>query len=531
MKPHGIVYLVGAGPGDAGLLTLRGAELLGRADVVVYDALVNPELLRHAPPSAEIIFGGKRARDHSMPQDRLNQLLIDRARAGRTVVRLKGGDPYVFGRGGEEAEQLADAGVRFEVVPGVSSFVAVPSYAGVPLTHRHFCSRITLITGHEDPAKEPAAIDWAQVARTPGTQVIMMGTDRIGQIAQNLIAHGMAPDTPVALVRWGTTSRQQSVTGTLATIAEVAVREHVGPPTVAVIGEVVRLRPKLNWFEQRPLFGKRVVITRARGQAGPLAARLRESGAEVLEIPTVRFEPPTRRQDVVEALLGLNAYDWLVFTSANGVTSFFEYFFRHFHDLRDLGGAHVAAVGPATAARLRELHIQVDVMPDEALAAKIAGALAKFESLENLRICLLRAEVANPELPQALEALGAIVDDIACYRTVAETEDKEGTAARFEERGADWILFTSASTVEHFHARFDLAGLARRFPQLKVAAIGPETSKALAAVGLKAAAEADPHTAEGLVAAVLEAAGAGAAGQNGRRRASARAEQAEPPRG
>src|ERR1051325_8395590 len=281
MKSKGIVYLVGAGPGDAGLLTLRGAELLGRADVVVYDALVNPELLCLAPKSAEIIYGGKRARDHALPQSELNQLLLAKARAGKTVVRLKGGDPYVFGRGGEEAEELADAGIPFEVVPGVSSLVAVPNYAGVPLTHRGFASRLTLITGHEDPAKEASNIDWPQVAKTPGTKVIMMGTDRIGQIAQTLIAEGMEPATPIAMVRWGTTGRQQSIAGTLATIAEVAERSRIGPPTVAVIGEVVNLRSKLNWFERRPLFGQRIVVTRTREQASQLAHRLQELGAEV----------------------------------------------------------------------------------------------------------------------------------------------------------------------------------------------------------------------------------------------------------
>src|SRR5436190_15500293 len=261
MKSKGAVYLVGAGPGDAGLMTLRGAELLGRADVVVYDALVNKDLLQLAPKSAEIIYGGKRAKGPAVPQDNLNRLLIEKATQGKTVVRLKGGDPYVFGRGAEEAEELADARVAFEVVPGVSSFVAVPNYAGVPLTHREFCSKITLITGHEDPAKEQSKIDWAQVARTPGTKVIMMGTDRMGEIAKNLIQHGLNPKTPVAVTQWGTTDRQVSVSGPLAEIGKLLLEREVGPPTVAVIGEVVNLRPKLNWYEHRPLFGKKVIVT------------------------------------------------------------------------------------------------------------------------------------------------------------------------------------------------------------------------------------------------------------------------------
>jgi uroporphyrinogen III methyltransferase/synthase len=282
-------------------------------------------------------------------------------------------------------------------------------------------------------------------------------------------------------------------------------RERIGSPAVAVIGNVVKLRGKLNWFERRPLFGQRIVVTRAREQAGQLSRRLRDHGAQVLEVPTIKLEPPTRRQELVDALLELNAYDWLVFTSPNGVTKFFEYFFKRFHDMRDLGGARIAAVGPATAAKLKELHLQVDLMPDEALASEIAKAFAKFETIENLKICLLRAEVANPELPAALDALGAIVDDVACYQTVPETEDSTGAAASLLEQGADWVAFTSGSTVAHFHARFDLPVLLRKFPQLKTAAIGPETSKALAALGLQPTVEAKQHTIDGLVAALLAA--------------------------
>jgi uroporphyrinogen III methyltransferase/synthase len=480
------------------LLTLRAAELLERADVVVYDGLVNPEVLRLAPKSAELIGGGKAPAE-------LHRLLVARARAGKTVVRLMDGDPYFFGGGGEEAEQLADAGVPFEVVPGVSSLVAAPNYAGVPLTHREFASQLTLLAGQLDASKAAADTDWAQVAKTPGTKVVMLGADGIGQLAGKLAGHGLAADTPVAIVARGATGRQQSIEGTLATIAGVAAQAKVGSPALAIIGNVVKLRAKLNWFERRRLFGQRVVVTRAREQAGQLSRRLREHGAEVLEVPTIKLEPPSRHQDLVDALLELNSYDWLVFTSPNGVNKFFEYFFRRFHDMRDIGGARIAAVGPATANRLKELHLQVDLMPDEALAAEVAKAFAKFETIENLKICLLRAEVANRELPEALEALGAIVDDVACYKTVPETEDATGTAASLLEGGADWVAFTSGSTVEHFHARFDLPGLMSRFPQLKAASIGPETSKALAALGLRPNLEAKHHTLDGLVEALLAA--------------------------
>lgn len=506
MKSTGTVYLVGAGPGDAGLLTLRGAELLGRADVVVYDALVNPDLLRLAPKSAEIIYGGKRSKDHAIPQDELNELLVKKAREGKRVVRLKGGDPYIFGRGGEEAEELAFAGVAFEVVPGISSIVAGPNYAGIPLTHRDHCSSFTVITGHEDPSKDETALDYAQLAKLPGTKVVLMGVERIRQIAEALIAHGMSKSTPVGMVRWGTTGRQDSLDATLGTIADVVAERKFTAPAVTIIGDVVKLRRKLNWFEHRPLFGQRVVVTRTREQASQLSRELAELGADVLEIPTIKIVPPDDRQPVVEALQGLGEYDWIVFTSPNGVAAFFDYFFKAFDDVRALGNIRLAAVGPATAAKLKDLHLRVDVMPEEYLTKKVAKALNKFESVENLRFLLARAQVANLELTKEIEDLGGIVDDVAFYKTVPETEDQSGAAARFTEEGADWILFTSSSTVENCHARFDLPKLVARFPQLKLASIGPETTKTIEAVGLKPAFEAQKHTIDGLVQAMRAAA-------------------------
>jgi uroporphyrinogen III methyltransferase / synthase len=498
----GIVYLVGAGPGDAGLLTMRGAELLGRADVVVYDALVNPDLLRLARREAEIIYGGKRARDHAIPQDELNQLLVTKAREGKTVVRLKGGDPYIFGRGGEEAEELADADIPFEVVPGVSSIVAGPNYAGIPLTHREHCSSFTVVTGHEDPTKEESSLDLQHLANMPGTKVVLMGVERIRPLAQSLVEHGMPAATPVAMVRWGTTGQQESIEGTLGTIADVVEKKQFKAPAVTVIGDVVKLREKLNWAEKRPLFGQRIVVTRTREQASQLSRQLLELGAEILEIPTIKIAPPDDPQDLIDAILGLNSYDWLVFTSPNGVTSFFDYFFKTFDDLRDIGGVRIAAVGPGTAAKLQEVHLKVDLMPEEYLTKKIISAFQNYETIENLRMCLLRAQVANPDLPQALEEKGAIVDDIACYKTVPETEDRYGTAARFLEVGADWITFTSSSTVENFHARFDLPKILEKFPNTRFASIGPETSKALIALGVKPTIEAREHTIPGLVAAL-----------------------------
>lgn len=502
MKSTGTVYLVGAGPGDAGLLTLRGAELLGRADVVVYDVLVNGDLLRLAPAAAEKICRGSGARPPGLSQEELNALLIAKAREGKCVVRLKGGDPYIFGRGGEEAEDLVAAKVPFEVVPGVSSVVAGPNYAGIPLTHRAHCSSFTVFTGHEDPDEEATTLRYEQIAKIPGTKVVLMGMNRLREWAASLIAHGLAPETPVAMIQWGTTGRQRSIDGTLATIAARAEQSQFVPPVVTVIGDVVRLRSKLNWFERRPLFGRRIVVTRAWDQAPQLARPLLERGAEVLEVPVIKSAAPSRLEDLKDALLGLGAYDWLVFTSPNGVTAFFGYFFKAFDDLRDIGGVRIAAVGPATAAKLKELHLKVDVMPEEYVAAKITQALTRYERLDNLKICLLRAEVANPDLPRTLEEKGAIVDDIACYRTVPETEDPTGAGAVLRASGADWITFTSGSTVEHFHARFDLPALMRQFPQLHLASLGPETTKAIRALGAEPAVEPKQHTVEDLVAAI-----------------------------
>lgn len=505
MNLKGTVYLVGAGPGDAGLLTMRGAELLRRADVVVYDALVNADLLRLAPKTAEIIFGGKRSSQHSIPQEELNQLLVKKAREGKCVVRLKGGDPYIFGRGGEEAQELAAAKIPFEVVPGISSIVAAPNYAGIPITHRDHCSSFTVITGHEDPTKEETNLDWKQIAQTPGTKIILMGVERIRHIADSLSSNGMSPKTPVAMVRWGTTGQQETIQGTLSTIADVVAEKKFSAPAVTVIGDVVNLREKLNWFEHRPFFGQRIVVTRTRDQASELSRQLFEHGADVLEIPTIKIVPPSNPQDLLDALLGLNSYDWIVFTSPNGVSSFFEYFFRGFEDLRDIGGVKIAAVGPATAAKLKEVHLKVDLMPQEYITDKIADAFSKFESVENLKILLLRAEVANPELPKKLEEMGAIVDDVACYKTIPEIEDVTGAAAKLMESGADWITFTSSSTVENFHARFNLPELVKKFPKTKLASIGPETSKAITALGLQATVEAKPHTIDGLVKALEKA--------------------------
>jgi uroporphyrinogen III methyltransferase/synthase len=499
-----MVYLVGAGPGDPGLLTLRGAELLLRADVVLFDVLVNPALLRLVPATAELI-SRRTGTGAPRPQAELNDLMLARAREGKCVVRLKGGDPYIFGRGGEEASILAAAKIPFKVIPGVSAITAVPNYAGIPLTHREHCSSFTVFTGHGDATADTTQLRYDQIAKIPGTKVVLMGTEQLTEWTKSLITHGLPPETPVAIIQQGTTGCQKSVAGTLATIAKLAADHKIAPPALTIVGDVVKLRSKLNWYENLPLFGQRIVVTRRTEQAGSFAHRLTELGADVLEVPTICIEQTTRREELVDMLLELNSYDWLVFTSTNGVTSFFELFFKRFKDMRDIGGARIAAVGPATAAKLQELHLQVDLQPEEFTGRKVAEAFEKYETVENLKMCLLRAEAANKDLPLGLQELGAIVDDIAVYRTVPELDDHTGVTARLLETGADWVTFTSSSTVEHFHARFDLPKLLKQFPQLKTASIGPETTKAIQALGLQPMLEAKTHTTEGLITSLLKA--------------------------
>jgi len=507
MTKPGTVHLVGAGPGDPGLFTRRGAELLAGADVVVYDALCNPVLLALAGAEAEIIYAGKRANQHAIPQDQLNDLLVEHARAGRSVVRLKGGDPFLFGRGGEEAERLADAGIAFEIVPGVTSISAVPAYAGIPTTHRDHCSSITVLTGHEQPDKPESAIDWAHVANEPGTRIILMGIERLRHISEKLLEHGLPVDTPAALIRWGTTGRQGTLTGTVGDIADKADEAGFQPPALIMIGGVIALRDKLRWFDQLPLFGQRIVVTRTRAQASALSSQLTRLGADVLEIPTIKIVEPDDKDRLKDGMLGLGSYQWLVFTSPNGVDRFFDYFFRAFDDLRDLGGCRIAAIGPATAAKLKAMHLKIDLMPETYTAAAVAQAFAdspEFD-IENENIALIRAQVANPELPKELEKLRAIVDDVPVYKTIPETKDRTGAVARLESEGADWITFTSSSTVQNFHQRFDLPKTLEKH-QIKPVSIGPETTQALKSLGVSPETEAKMHSIPGLIDALKGAA-------------------------
>ena len=496
-KGKGKVFLVGAGPGDLGLVTLRAKQCIERADVIIYDSLANPEMLGWARDDAEIIYAGKRAGEHTLAQDEINNLLVGKAREGKLVVRLKGGDPFVFGRGAEEAEAIGEAGIHFEVVPGITSAVAGPAYAGIPVTHRSENSHFTVFTGHEDPAKTQSAIDFHALAQLGGTQVMVMGVDRIESIAKEMMQQGVRSDLPVALVRWATTGRQQTLTGTLADIAQRVREQGFEAPAVAVFGDVVRLRKQLNWYEQRPLSGKRIVVTRTRKQAGVLSAKLRELGADVIELATIRIEPPTDLREFAELVQDAHVYDWIVFTSVNGVNAFFDLFFKIYDDAREMGGAKIAAIGPATAQRVRDFHFHVDLQPDEFVAEAVAREFQKQGGVENLRILLARAEKARDVLTKSLSALGAIVDEGFAYRTVPETRDITGARQRLLEDGADLITFTSSSTVENFLA------LGLPWPKgMKIASIGPITSKTARDSGLKVDVEARRHDIDGLVHAI-----------------------------
>jgi uroporphyrinogen III methyltransferase/synthase len=494
---NGKVYLVGAGPGDLGLVTLRAKERIEQADVIVYDHLANPEMLGWAREDAEIIYAGKEAGKHALKQDEINALLIEKAREGKQVVRLKGGDPFVFGRGAEEAKAVVDAGIAFEIVPGITSAIAGPAYAGIPVTNRAQNSHVTFFTGHEDPAKTQSSIDYAALAKLGGTQVMLMGVERIEAIAQRMMKEGARKDLPVALVRWATTGRQETLVGTLENIAQRVVDLGFEAPAVAVFGDVVALRENLSWYEKRPLSGKRIVVTRTRKQASELSNRLRALGAEIVELPTIRIEPPTDLREFAELVQDAHAYDWLVFTSPNGVEAFFEMFFKLYDDAREIGAARIAAIGPATAQRVKDYHLHVDLQPEEFVAEAIVREFANQGGVENLRILIARAEKARDVLPKELSGLGAIVDEGFAYRTVPETRDATGARRRLLEEGADLITFTSSSAVENFVA------LGLPWPKgMQVASIGPVTSKTAREQGLKIDIQARQYNLEGLVEAI-----------------------------
>jgi uroporphyrinogen III methyltransferase / synthase len=492
----GTVYLVGAGPGDPGLLTVRAAELLARADAVVYDALVSPEIRARAG-RAEMVYVGKRGGHHSRTQSEINQLLVDLARKHAVVVRLKGGDPFVFGRGGEEALALVEAGVAFEVVPGVTAGVAAAAYAGVPITQRGMTSSVAFVTGHEDPEKDETDVDWAHLARGVGTVVFYMGVGRLAENFRRMADAGRDPDTPAAAVEWGTYPRQRTVVGTLATLPDLVRAAGIGAPSIVVVGEVVRLRDELAWFDRRPLSGRRVVVTRARAQASDFAARLAELGADVVQLPTIRVADPEDAEPLRRAAREAGGYRWIVFTSANGVERFWAALSREGRDARSLAPAKVCAIGPATAAELERRGVRADLVPDEFVAEAALEALAATGDLAGSRILLPRAAEARAVLPEGLRARGAVVDDVAAYRTVQDGSGADAVRRRLEAGEIDVVTFTASSTVRSF-ASLVGTGVGRA----KVASIGPVTSATLRELGMPVDVEATEYTIPGLLAAV-----------------------------
>ena len=497
------VYLVGAGPGDPGLITVKGKKCVQTADVIIYDYLASPALLKYARKSAELIYVGKKGGEHTLSQDQINDLIVEKAKTGVTVTRLKGGDPFIFGRGGEEAEVLFKAGLPFEIVPGVTSAIAAPAYAGIPLTHRKLTSTLAFVTGHEDPTKEETSINWQALATGIGTLVFFMGVKNLPQITRQLMDQGKSPDTPVALVRWGTTPSQVTVSGTLETIVEKVRTAGLKAPALIVVGDVVNLRSTLKWFEKRPLLGKRIIVTRARQQASDLVSRLSDLGAECLEYPTIKIVPPKDPEPLQEAVKNLPAYDWIVFTSVNGVSHFFEQLFAAGKDVRALSQMQTAAIGPATAEQLRKYGLNSDIVPETYRAESVVDAFKEM-NVKGKKILLPRAREARPILPVELTKMGAEVDEIPAYETLIAAENADDLTRQLEEKRVDLVTFTSSSTVKNFKALLPADQFKKLMQGVIIASIGPITTETAKELDFDVHISAESFTIPGLVEAILQ---------------------------
>lgn len=498
----GLVTLVGAGPGDPGLITRAGALALASAEVVVYDYLVHPRLLDLAPANALRIFAGKRKGRHAIPQEAINGLLVEHARAGRRVVRLKGGDPFVFGRGAEEAEHLQACGIPFRVIPGVTAAVGVTAYAGLPVTHRDASSAVALVTGHDDPAVPASRDRWADLARFPGTLVLYMASSRIEAIAAALIAAGKAPGTPAALVQWGTLPRQRTIVAPLADLPALVKDAELGPPALVVIGEVVARRPALSWYESLPLFGRRIVITRPRDEIERSAAALEALGAEVLAAPTVEILPVEDTRPLDDVLRRLNEFDWLVFTSSNGVRHVLDRLDVLGLDLRALGHLRLAAIGPTTADALKTARLRADVVPDEYSSEGLVNALAG--RVAGTRVLLARADRGRALLREQLSRIADVVQ-VAVYRNIDAPDLPYEILERIESGTVDWITLTSSAITERLHALLPEESRARIGTAVRLASLSPVTSATVERLGWTISAEAATYTWDGLIAAILAA--------------------------
>lgn len=498
----GMVYLVGAGPGDSRLITVKAVDCLKKAQVVVYDHLADDRILRWASAEAELIYVGKVSANHTMKQENISRLLVDKAKENKCVVRLKGGDPFVFGRGGEEALLLAEHRIPFEIVPGVTSAISVPAYAGIPVTQRRMAVSFAVVTGHEDPTKGESAIRWDKLATAVDTLVFLMGVENLPHITGQLMAHGRAADTPAAVIRWGTKPEQETLTTTLGEAAAAVKAAGLKPPAIFVVGEVVKLREKIGWFDNfatRPLFGTTVLVTRARAQASALTTKLDALGARCIELPAIKIAPPPDRYQAVDAAIErLSTYDWLIFTSTNGVDAFFARLFAAEKDARSLANARIAAIGKSTAQRLKAYGLSADLMPGEFRAEGILAAL-KGELSPGARVLIPRALEAREVLPDSLREYGAVVDVAPVYETVTEEDDPAFVRELLAAGDIDFVTFASSSTVKNL---VKLLGDAALLKKTKIIAIGPITAETCASFGLTPTAVAEEYTIDGMVSAI-----------------------------
>ena len=502
-KSNGKVYLIGAGPGDPGLITVKGLNCVNTADVVIYDYLANERLVEHRKPDAELIYVGKQGGRHTLPQKEINELIVNKAKQGKVVARLKGGDPFIFGRGGEEAEACVDSGVAFEVVPGVTAATSVPTYAGIPLTHREHTASVAFVTGHEDPDKPESKVHWDKIATGIGTLVFFMGMKNLRNISDNLIKHGRSADTPVAAIQWGTRTDQRVVTGTLKDIVARVDAEKLGPPAIVIVGEVVNLRKKLNWFETRPLFGKRIVVTRSRDQASVFVEMLINAGATPIEFPSIDVVPPANWEELDSAIDAIETYQWAIFTSANAVRFFFRRLRDRKKDLRMLKGIRICAVGPKTAEALDQHGITPDLIPSEFKAEGVLAALGGVQ-VKGQRFLIPRAKKARELIPERLRELGAVVTVATAYENVRPTSDVARVKKLLTEKKVAAVTFTSSSTVNNFVEMLGQKGYIKLVDGVAVACIGPVTAKTAEELGMRTDIMPKEYTIPSLVDAMME---------------------------
>lgn len=499
----GKVYLIGAGPGDPGLITVKGLECVKKADVIIYDYLANERLLDQRRPDAELIYVGKQGGRHTLPQEEINCLIVKRAKEGKIVARLKGGDPFIFGRGGEEAEDLSDNGVPFEIVPGVTAATAVPTYAGIPLTHREHTASVAFVTGHEDPTKPESKVHWDKISTGIGTLVFFMGMKNLRNIVDKLVSHGRNAETPIALIQWGTRTDQRVVTGTLRDIVQKVKEAKLGPPAIIVVGEVVKLRQKLNWYESKPLFGKRVVVTRSRDQASVFAEMLIDRGATTIEFPTIDVVPPASWAELDSALRMIETFNWIIFTSANAVKYFMERLRGLGKDLRILKGVNICTVGPKTAELLEQYGLRADLIPAEFKAEGVIAALGGV-AVKGRKFLIPRAKTARELIPDKLREQGAEVTVATAYENVRPTADVDRVKKLFEEKKIAVVTFTSSSTVHNFVEILGQKGYKKLVDGVAVACIGPVTAKTAEEYGMKTDIMPNEYTIPALVDAMGE---------------------------